>query len=781
MKFLILPLLVFCFQLTIAQKTIYISPGGNDGAQGSLAKPVKTLQEGLRRIAGQQEKDVILLFREGRYYLDTTLLITSELTARHRVTIKNFPGERVIISGSKSFNPEWKEFQKGIFQADLGRGRKIDRLFLNGQTLPMARYPNLDSNQRVFQGTAADALSPSRVRSWRDPVGGYVHALHEGEWGGFHYRITGVTDSGTLKMEGGWQNNRPAPMHRDYRFVENIFEELDAPGEWYYNRATGILYFYPQDPAMLKSGRFEYSRLDELFVLEGTEALPVQNVRIQGLQFTGTNRTFMQTREPLLRTDWTIYRGGAIRLEGTKNIEVTHCEFSSLGGNAIFASNFNRKLKIRSNHIHDIGASAILFIGNPAAVRSPSFQYNQFVAYAKMDLRPGPKTPDYPADCEASDNLVERIGTIEKQVAGVVIDMAARIRVSHNTIHTVPRSGINIGDGCWGGHTIEHNDVFNTVLETGDHGAFNSWGRDRFWLPSAAPVDSMVKAHPEMPFLDVVEPITIRHNRFYCAHGWDIDLDDGSSNYRIYDNLCLSGGLKLREGYGRIVENNILVNNSFHPHVWFANSGDIFRRNIVSAPYAPIGITQWGREVDHNFFLQESALKAARRNQTDAHSRYGDPHFVDPARNNYRVSENSAALKTGFKNFRMDDFGVTSMRLKKLAPTPPADGLKILTVAAQGTTMQWLGTTIKNIEGLAERSAAGLFDEDGILVLDITPGSLADASGLKKRDVIRQVNGKKVKDLAEMLAAIQVVNWQGVATVMVIRDQVEREVVVKLK
>ena len=62
--------------------------------------------------------------------------------------------------------------------------------------------------------------------------------------------------------------------------------------------------------------------------------------------------------------------------------------------------------------------------------------------------------------------------------------MAARISVSHCSMYNVPRAGINIGDGTFGGHVIEYCDVFNTVLETGDHGSFNSWGRDRYWRPT---------------------------------------------------------------------------------------------------------------------------------------------------------------------------------------------------------------------------------------------------------------------------------------------------------
>ena len=56
-------------------------------------------------------------------------------------------------------------------------------------------------------------------------------------------------------------------------------------------------------------------------------------------------------------------------------------------------------------------------------------------------------------------------------------------------------------------------------------------------------------------------PSSCANNRWRCDHGWDIDLDDGSSNYIITNNLCLRGGIKNREGYGRVVENNIMVKN----------------------------------------------------------------------------------------------------------------------------------------------------------------------------------------------------------------------------
>ena len=94
------------------------------------------------------------------------------------------------------------------------------------------------------------------------------------------------------------------------------------------------------------------------------------------------------------------------------------------------------------------------------------------------------------------DCLIHLTGRVEKQTAGVEIDLAQGITVRHCSIYDMPRAGINIGDGCWGGHVIEFCDIFDTVKETGDHGSFNSWGRDRYWRPNISEVNAWVRQVP---------------------------------------------------------------------------------------------------------------------------------------------------------------------------------------------------------------------------------------------------------------------------------------------
>ncbi|WP_143308850.1 PDZ domain-containing protein [Chitinophaga vietnamensis] len=718
---------------------------------GNRGITASRLKGELERLHQQQpDKDIRVFFEPGTHYLETPLEISSTLTNGKGHII--FYGDgKATLSGGLPVKVQWEPWKNGIYKAALDLPFQFDQLYINDRQQVRARYPNYDSSAQHYNGTAADAISPARVKTWQHPEGGYVHALHAAEWGGYHYRITGVNADGALQLEGGYQNNRQMGMHHQYRFVENIFEELDAPHEWYYDAAHKILYYKPAAGLDLKKATVTVSRHKEVIVLKGSAAAPVKNVSIEGLRFAHTAPTFMDTREPLLRSDWAIYRGGAILLDGAAYCTIHDCEFDHNGGNAIFLSNYNRHHLISGNHIHDAGASGICFVGNPDAVRSPLFEYNQSRKFEETDTLAGPKTSHYPDSCTAVDNLIYRTGRIEKQSAGIQISMSMRLVISHNTIYDVPRAGINVSEGTWGGHLIEYNDVFNTVLETGDHGAFNSWGRDRWWYPDRKEMDSLAAIHPWMVKQDAMYTNVLYHNRFRCDHGWDIDLDDGSSNYHIYENVCLNGGLKLREGFYRTVENNIMLNNSFHPHVWFQDSHDNFRHNIVTSDYKPIGIRYWGDEIDYNLFPDSRALAAAQSSGTDAHSHAGDPQFVQPATGDYRVSRTSPALAIGFKNFSTTDFGVTSPALKAIAQRPPLPVLRHSS-EAQGKIINWKGGKIKNIETLGERSATGLPDNNGVYIVE-TPKAFN--ARLQAGDVILKVGNTPVNNIKDLLRAAE--------------------------
>lgn len=751
----------------------FVSPYGDDEDPGARECPLATLdgaRKAARGFAGQQPVTVTLL--AGTYYLPETVVFEPEDSGAPGAPIRYQAeaGAEVVLSGGMRLTPAWAPYRDGIWKAELELGADettIDQLFINDERQSMARYPNNDPSVQPYNGFAADAFSPERAARWKDPAGGYIHAMHRAHWGGYHYRITGKDASGKVTYEGGWQNNRQMGMHPEHRFVENIFEELDAPGEWFYDARSSTLYYQPPEGLDLAGAKVEVVRLRHLLEFRGSQDRPVRHLTFSGITFRHAARTFMDTREPLLRSDWTIYRGGAVVFDGAEDCALEDCAFDQVGGNTVFVNNYNRRVALRRCVIRDSGGNGVAFVGDPGAVRNPLFEYNQRQSLGDIVRTRGPKTGNYPADCLVEDCLITRIGRVEKQAAAVQISMARRITVRHCSIYELPRAGINISEGTWGGHLIEGCDVFDTVLETGDHGSFNSWGRDRYWGLKDVDLNTVTTNElSDLPLLDAVETTVIRNNRWRCDHGWDIDLDDGSSNYEIRNNLCLHGGLKLREGFHRLAENNIMVDNSFHSHVWYRNSQDVFRRNIVFGDYRPIRVPKpWGGECDFNLLhtpaLDEPqpAEALAKESGYDTHSIEADALFVDPAAGDYRVRDGSPALKLGFRNFPMDRFGVRPVRLREQAREPRLPVVKTSREGTGGTggtkAIEWRGATLRDLAG-NDFSALGVAREaKGALVVSAEPDSAAAKLGLKANDLVQRVDATPVSSVEEFLKAVR--------------------------
>jgi hypothetical protein len=756
----IVSLIVLFSSLTSASHTGYfIAPDGSDANPGTITKPFASLEKARNSIRQSNTTGPKTLYlRQGTYYLPKTFVLTAQDSGKEDspVTYRAYQQEEVTISGGMKLALKWKPYRNGIVKAITPADLNIDQLFVNGRRRHMARYPDFDPDATPYNGADAHAFSPERAANWTDPAGGYIHAMHSAHWGGYHYRITGKKDNNEVTYEGGFQNNRQMGMHKNDRFVENIFEELDAPGEWFHNAKDNTLYYMPDSDVNVETAIFEIVRLAHLIEFQGKKNTPISHINIKGFIFRHAARTFMETKEPLLRSDWTIYRGGAILFNGATDCTIADCQFDQLGGNSIFVNNYNRRIAIKRSHIHGSGASGVCFVGNPETVRNPLFEYHQQQSYKDIDKTPGPKSDDYPADCIVDDCLIHNVSVVEKQATGVQVSMSKNITIRHCSIYDVGRAGINISEGTFGGHVIELCDVFDTVRETGDHGSFNSWGRDRFWHLKDAPDDLL----PELAKLDAEKTI-IRNSRWRCDRGWDIDLDDGSSNYHVYNNLCLNGGIKFREGFNRICENNIMVNNSFHPHVWYKNSRDIFRNNIVFTPYRPIRVpTPWGNQCDmnllHNPNISETspATQLQKQSALDKNSITANALFLDPANGDYRVAKKSPAIKLGFKNFPMDKFGVQCPQLKAIARTPVLPHkLKTPVESTAKSLSYWQGATVKELSG-EEFSAFGVSKELGGIHLTKVPAeSFAAAAGLKKGDLIQSINNTQTKTITNLQKA----------------------------
>ena len=712
---------LICFYSTWAVADIYVSTDGSDTNAGSKDAPLATIQAARKAIASQQlagKQPITVWVSGGTYYLIEPLRFeeSDSGTAEAPITYRAMPGERVVLKGSQPVDASgWQLWKDGIYQQSLKEtalaSREINQLFMSDRRMVRARFPNWDFANPLRSGKGylhasgddkptmekirwAEGDLEDQVKNWKNPKAGIVHAFHTNNWGNFQFRIGSIDSENRLInfSEGGWQaqrRKRGVGVKRKGHpgspfYIENIFEELDAPLEWFHDPKTDTLYFKPPADVDLAEVSVEAAVLSQIIEVKGAK-----HIHFDGFRLTQTRATFMDAYEDLARGDWAIHRGGAVYFKDSENCSVKNFHIEQVGGNGIFVDGFNDQIHISDCLIEQTGDSSVCFVGNSNSVR----EYQTWTSDKRgkiADLEPGPKTEDYPRSCSVKNSILRDVGIYGKQTSGAIVSMAKNITVEHCSVYRIARAGVTFNDGTWGGHVMAHCDIYDAILDTGEHGPFNSWGRERFWNGS--------KMTKEWVLLDSPDPTVLHHNRVgnyrsgVSAGNWTIDLDDGSSNYEIYNNLMLGSTLKLRDGFFRNVYNNIMVSAvPIGLHVWPKdNSDDRFERNITvvagsiegkgSRPTSgvlgpirmPEDLTAWGK-FDHNLWWNVntqkfSAGKSAGNLETwqksqGANSVLADPQFVDPLNRNYQVKPTSPALALGFKNFPMDQFGHRMTRI----------------------------------------------------------------------------------------------------------------------
>lgn len=134
----------------------------------------------------------------------------------------------------------------------------------------------------------------------------------------------------------------------------------------------------------------------------------------------------------------------------------------------------------------------------------------------------------------------------------------------------------------------------------------------------------------------------------------------------------------------------------------------------------------------------------------------GDPEFIEPEQGDFRVKPTSPALRCGFVNFSMTAFGPTLPPFQTKMQHAyrryrPALMWAEMTGSRPGFPHRWQGAILKNLSTEAEKSATGMPEITGVLVVELPPDSAAGMLGLQENDVILAVNGQPVDTLQDFL------------------------------
>ena len=375
---------------------IFVSTVGDDSGDGSEEEPLRTLEKAID-VANEMREDsdklIEILLREGTYSVTNTIKIINSQKDDSLLKISAYQDEKVTINAGvdiplSAMNIADSVFTNAIIDKpnagsvlqynlkdaqieDFGeislRGHLISdekeaqaELSLNGEVQKLAGWPNgeytglikpIDSNEygkRTKSGIANGCsfkVNYDRPSQWSKPeqawLSGTIGPNYE-----FDYYPVSRFDSKEKRVylsRGALEKYYTEPY---YRF-ENVPEELDEPGEYYIDRQSGMLYFYPPEDAPKDS------------VLTITMSTPTLDVSRKA-----PNSMFRIENSKNIVFENLIFKGGrgsAITGKNNSNIKFINCEINSFGENGI-RFDASTDITISDCKIHDVGQDGILFV-----------------------------------------------------------------------------------------------------------------------------------------------------------------------------------------------------------------------------------------------------------------------------------------------------------------------------------------------------------------------------------------------------------------------------------
>jgi parallel beta-helix repeat protein len=659
----------------------YVSTTGRDSWSGRLADPKSDGTDGpfatlerardaireLRGKLGELPREITVELRGGEYFRDATFTLTAHDGGSDQmpITYTTYKREPARLIGGKpvtNFVPVTDaatldrlcpEARGKVLQADLKAagisdfGKLVSRgfgrpsapaaaeLYFDGKPMQVARWPNegwlkiaaVPDNKPDGGKFNYDGDRPAR---WTHANDIWIHGYWTYDWAETYEKVKSIDQATkTIATE---------PPHGIYGYKAgaryyalNLIEEIDQPGEYAIDRQAGVLYFWP--PKAIDAAQAYVSTTDNMI-----SAIDASYVAFEGLTVE-------------------IARGSGIIIRNGTHDRVAGCTLRNLGNVAVNVTG-GTECSVVGCDLYNLSESGISIEGGDRKTLTPG-------GHAATNNH----IHDYSLVCSTYQPA------IHVQGVGNIVD--------HNLIHDAPHMAILLHGNE---HVIEFNEVHHVCTDTDDAGAFYM-GRD--WTERGN---------------------IVRHNYFHHVGKMkgsvgvqSVYLDDWASGTKVYGNVVYKGsrGVLLGGGRNNAIENNIFIDCTPAVHVdsrglgWaknYFNGGTdtlterLDAMNYKQPPYStryPELLTLYQDEpalakynvVARNIctggkwlqFLDGLTDKVVRveDNLVDT-----DPKFVDAAKGDFRLQDDSPAYKLGFKPIPFDKIGLMAAEVR--ASPPPA-------------------------------------------------------------------------------------------------------------
>ena len=604
---------------------LHVAPGGSDAAAGRVGAPLKTLTGALsaarKRPAGEA---CTIWLQGGTYELSEPIVLTPADSA---ITIAAQKTEKPVLSGGRRVTG-WKSVD-GVWQATVSNWH-FRSLFANGRRAIPARTPNAGGffrmqGERFSDKPAQFKFAEGDIKPhWVTEPDAVIVGFEK--WTDFrqHIRAVGKEDK-VVRLSG----NAAAHTHEGGAryFVENTADSFDAPGEWYLDRAKGIVRYRPLAGEDVNTAEIIAPVLSELFILKGDVAAqePIRGVVLRGLTLSHTD--WSMPEEGYTDRQAAVHVDGDLRAEAAVDCVIESCVFSHLGGYAIDFGPSCQRNRVIGNTVFDIAAGGIRL--GVTGDKNPS----PFAANHSNVL---------------TNNHLHALGRVNAPAVGVLILQSGTNRIAHNHIHDLYYTAISVGWN-WGyqetpcrANVIEFNhlhDIGQSMLS--DMGAVYTLGIQRG---------------------TVVRNNLIHDVNSFTYGGWGLYPDEGSTGIVFENNIVYrtkSAGFHQHYGRENIVRNNVFAFGKEHQimrtreeaHISF-----IFTNNLVYFDSGTLLGSSWKNErfvMENNIYFDTrgtnisfagATLEQWRARGHDTNSRIADLSKIDGLlKVNFEVMRRQAA------------------------------------------------------------------------------------------------------------------------------------------
>lgn len=680
--FLLVVFLLPCFALpTFAQPeaALYVAPAGDNAAPGTFDAPLATPGGALAYLqanAARYANGGTVYFRAGEYTLAEPLSFTEALPKN--ITFCAYKNEAVTFTAAVPLTGFAETQVNGVRAFCLQTELRFWKLYHPAREITTPRWPEKGSFT-VKSVDHADDLFTESTTYWDASRGNTSFNADVSEVGlvfsqpeAVFCRITHAWldeiapirfyDESTGKVGLG----RPATYAvspGDVYWFENVFEALDAPGEWYLDEAAGTLYYVPFEGETAEDLTLYAPVSAYLLNVDGCSGLRFENIRFFGTEWTLS----VPPADAEVRSKYNIdaYQAStesdaAIHIQNANGIVFANCEFTDIGNTAVKYIKNCHNCTVQNCIFRRIGSTALAVYGENVP-------------------------PDAENAAEAMDgfrienNLIEAYGRNTYESTGVHLMYVKDSLVRHNEICNGYYTGLSCG-WIWG-----HEYQVTKNIEITENLIYDI---GQGWLSDLGGMYLLGEQPGTVIARNVIYNVT-RGKGANDYGGNGIYTDAGSSFFTIEQNLiydCAANGLNIG-GYNRdhTVRNNIVAYcklSAFDPgwgdltpedhtcnctgNIFYADNAPVILDVSESAKFTESGNLLWDETNGKNVFGSDGysgdyakktkiGARFAKMNGFFIDDTVADPLFKDPENRDFTLLPGSPAL-TGIIDFTPFDY-----------------------------------------------------------------------------------------------------------------------------